>query len=188
MLKENIRFFSVSTSVLLIACCFVTVSGQSTYNRPAIPNGVGDDGTLLVVPVEKDNAFAAYSKHTGKWSTHTFPKGIVVVPVVSGNCAVFMLVGENISEVAAVDRNGEWRTCRLNQKTNRCDPVIGSDVAAIQIGDFIYAFSATKGTWDTLSKSATTPRVYSDTVLVVTPEKISAFSAQTGAWAESPSL
>ena len=190
MLPANTRFLSVAAATVLIGCCYVAVSGQSPDSQifPVAnePNWVGND-TLVVVQIAGSNSFAAYSKHSGKWSTHSFPDGVVAIPVISGNCAAFQLTGEGISEVVAIDRNGEWRTRRLIQAANQCVPIVGNDVAAIQTGDHTYAFSATKGAWD-IVMSSTAPRISNDTVMLLSPDRISAFSAKTAAWAESPSL
>jgi len=156
---------------------------------------IADDGpshlkneTLVVARIGDSNTFAAYSKYSGKWLTHTFAEGLTVFPVMVESLVAFQVEGDTVTELVAVDRNGKWRTHQLPDTGSRtCTPFVGSDVAAFSIDGTAYAFSGISGSWASTALSAP-PQIASDYAMILSEDRISVFSAHTGSWAESPVL
>ena len=150
-------------------------------------------GDLIVARVKGTNTFTAYSKHSGVWRSHTFAKNLSVVPISgSDGCCGFRCAGGNIDELVAVDREGNWRRHKLATTTKECNPVVSANVVAYQISDQAYAFSGIKGVWDSTPFKRVKPKdsfsIDRDLVTIFEPNRIQAFSAQTGVWAKSPLL
>ncbi|KAA1257420.1 hypothetical protein LF1_52690 [Rubripirellula obstinata] len=163
---------------------------------PLASNTIADEGqpshlrneTLIVARIGDSNAFTAYSKHSGKWSTHAFAEGATVVPVMGETLAAFKVSGESVTELVAVDKNGAWKTQKLPKPASRtCTPVIGSDVAAFSIDGTVYGFSGLTGSWDTAPLPGP-PQVAEDFAMVLSDDHICVFSGFTGSWAKSPAL
>ena len=144
--------------------------------------------TLVVARIGNSNTFAAYSKHSGKWLTHTFAEGITAIPVMGESLVAFQVTGDKVTELVAIDRDGIWRTQKLPKTGSRtCTPIVGSDVAAFSIDGTAYAFSGIGGSWASTALPAT-PQIASDYAMVVSDDRIAVFSAHTGSWAKSPVL
>ncbi len=143
--------------------------------------------TLVIARIGESNQFAAYSKLAGGWTVHEFPTGIKAIPVVGDNLVVFALEGDRISELVAVDSNGKWQRLKLAESTKKCVPVVTSSIGVITIGKNSYGFSGTLGTWAVVYATAM-PTVSNDTAMIVSDDRITMFSAQSGCWSASPNL
>ncbi len=189
---------AISSVLVLMSANMAVSAEEGEANEPTIaspafspefaqePLWIEHDG-LLVAQIGKSNSWAAYSKHSGKWRTHKFPKDTAVIPIIGSTVVVFQITGKDIRQLVAVDKQGRWRTTRLANPATKCIPVVGSNVAAVQIGDRIHAFSGLNGAWDA-TQHAGSPRIDNDTVMTLSRNRISVFSAFSGHWAESPSL
>ena len=141
------------------------------------------DKTLIVAKVTDSNEFLAYSKQTGKWTSYTFPDGVTAVPVVTGDMCAFDITGDKITEIVAVDHQGNWRSYKLPMTTAmKCEPIVSGTVAVYSIDGHAHAFSAVLGEWDSLAATAT-PSVSKDIAMIVTRDRIAVFSAVTANWA-----
>ena len=167
-----------------------------------------DSGRALVIAKAAEaNTHAAYSSHSGKWTTHQFPDGVKAVPVVADDLAVFQLSGKPIEQLVAVDKQGRWQVCSMKKtddegpRPNSVTPIVGSEVAVVQIGNRHYAFSGSLGRWDVFVADKTpapqeadqgfqsnVPYVDSNRVFVHSGNRMAIFSAATGKWAVSPPL
>ncbi|KAA1257533.1 hypothetical protein LF1_00200 [Rubripirellula obstinata] len=169
---------AVSLAVLL-ASHTIADDGQPSHLR---------NETLIVARIGDSNAFTAYSKHSGKWSTHAFAEGATVFPVMGKTLAAFQVAGDSVAELVAIDKNGVWRTQKLPTAGSRtCTPVIGSDVAAFSIDGTVYGFSGLTGSWDAAALPGP-PQVAEDFAMVLSDDHICVFSGFTGSWAKSPAL
>ncbi len=151
-------------------------------------------GDVILVKGPEPNEYLAWSPADGRWRSHTFPKGVTATFVIGGGI-VFLLEGDAITELVAIDRRGRWCFCKLPAAAKRCIPVVGGGtVAACQVeGDkHVYAFSAETGTWAAFETAGIAPAaagpmvgpmVGKDTVVMVEPGAVAAFSAATGEWA-----
>jgi len=146
------------------------------------------NNAIVIARVGDSNQFAAYSKITGKWIVHTFPKDVKVVPIVGTNVAIFRIEGDSITELAAVDERGNWSLQKLpDGTTGKFNPMVSNDIAIVTIGKTSYAFSGIRGSWASID-APTTPKISDDTAMIVDNDKISMFSAQSGRWSVSPKL
>ena len=144
--------------------------------------------TLVVARIGDSNSFAAYSKHSGKWSIHKFADGLTVVPVLAQTLVAFQVSGDSVAELVAVDKNGEWRTHKLPSVGSRtCTPFVASHVAAFSVDGIAYGFSGLDGSFDSVALSES-PQVSEDYAMIVSNDRIAVFSAHIGSWAESPVL
>jgi hypothetical protein len=185
-----------STALLTAVLSIVSLSvvSYATAQSPAdwIGNGESRRGhSLIVAKTMNANEYASYSKQSGKWTTFQFPDGVSVAPVVGETVAAFYIRSEELKQLVAIDRNGNWKTCDLSRSHTTGDspiaPVLGNDVVVYQIGRTTYAFSGLTGTWDTSDRNAE-PIVTADTAMLAASNQITVFSAKTGAWSESPKL
>ena len=177
---------------LILGCVIATlVLSSSACAADKTPNWISSGDGLIVAQIGDSNSWAAYSKYSGKWVTHTFPKNVTpipFIPVTVNGLVAFELRGEEITEVVAVDRQGNWQVQKLTKAaTEKCSPIVEMNVAAYKIGNRTYAFSGLMGLWDSIAH-ASVPAVTEDTVMLVASGNIAMFSAQTGKWAESPNL
>lgn len=83
---------------------------------------------LVVAKVKGTNQFLAYSKTVGKWNAFTFPEGVTAVPVVAAGVCAFQLEGEVITEIVAVDLQGNWCISRLPAASQKCMPIISDEL------------------------------------------------------------
>lgn len=137
---------------------------------------------LVVAQIKDSTAYLAYGKKAGKWNRFEFPRGVTVVPVLSGSVCAFELTGDAVGELVAVDLKGSWKTIKLVEATQKCVPIISEQVAVYMVDGRVYAFSAKLGKWDTIESQAT-PAVSKDTAVIVTANSIAVFSVATGKWA-----
>jgi len=174
------------------AIVLTVIYWQSVLADEVKTPGYVRNGHLIITPIEGSNTFAAYSNKTGQWTSHTFPRDVHAVPVLSGHCAAFKITGKSVTELVAVDESGIWRVNKLPHATDSpCVPNIGQYLAFYAVEGHTYAFSATHGKWDSIAAINTMPMEFDsfngkgdmEVVLVVTPKSISAFSAQHPAWA-----
>jgi hypothetical protein len=149
------------------------------------------DCGLVVARIAEPNAFAAYSKLSGEWTTFAFPKDAKVTPLTADSLIAFVVENAELTQLVAVDQNGQWRTRQLDKPTGPADspvnPIVGREVAAVRIGNTIHAFSGITGQWDSVVSDIDVA-VASDTAMVVLADRLAIFSARTGKWAESPKL
>jgi hypothetical protein len=138
--------------------------------------------TLVVAKVTETTRFLAYSRTVGEWNEFTFPEGVSTVPVVEGNICAFLLEGEAITELVAIDVKGNWCRSKLPATARKCVPIVQDNVAVYMVDGRAHAFSGQVGTWDSIAASRT-PYLGSDTAMIVTPDSIAIFSAATGKWA-----
>jgi len=138
--------------------------------------------TLVVVQVKDTNRFLAYSKAVGKWNAFTFPEAVRAVPVMSGGVCAFLLEGEAVTELVAVDLKGNWRKSKLPAAARKCVPIVTDDVAVFLVDGKAHAFSGELGTWDAVPASVT-PELTKDTALIAASDSIAVFSSATGKWA-----
>ena len=79
---------------------------------------------------------------------------------------------------------GEWDTLKI-ERQSAIVPIVGTNVAAVRIGDSIAAFSGSKGWWNVISlskDSAAQPAVSSDLVYIEDNGHIYTFAAAKGRW------
>ncbi len=154
--------------------------------------GFGNDSGLVVAESARPNVYVAYSKLTGEWTTYTFPPDCTVTPIVGGGDTIAMrITGRSISKLVAVDRNGKWQEKELGKTVDlTIDSLylaVTKNVAVYQIAGTSYAFSGISGKWDAITDDVK-PKVSNDIAMIVAPNRIKVFSAQTGMWSESPEL
>jgi hypothetical protein len=137
---------------------------------------------LVVARVKDSNAYLAYGKKAGKWNRFEFPQGVLAVPVLSGGVCAFELTGDAVRELVAVDLKGSWKTIKLFDAAQKCEPIVSEQVAVYMVDGRVYAFSARLGQWDTIETQAT-PALSRDTAVIVTADSIAVFSVATGKWA-----
>ena len=88
---------------------------------------------LIVARVAGSNEFLAYSRSTGRWTSHTFGDNVTAVPVMGQSVCAFTLEGEGISEIVAVDHRGNWRPFPLGEEaTAKYAPVVDRSLAVIR--------------------------------------------------------
>ena len=161
--------------------CLTLAGGSLTAQEADRPTYVQSD-TLVVAKVKDTNQFLAYSKTVGEWKAFTFPEGIRAVPVVEHGVCAFSLEGEAITGLVAIDLKGNWCGLRLPAPARKCMPVIATDVAVFVVDGRAYVFSGRLGMWDSVAASGT-PQVSKDTAMMVAPDSIAVFRADTGRWA-----
>ena len=92
---------------------------------------------------------------------------------------------ENNDELRGFSKSlGEWETLKI-EKQDSIVPVLGSDVAAVRIGDSIAAFSGVKGWWDVipLSKGSSAQSTVSDDLVQIRDDShFYTFAAAKGRW------
>jgi len=163
----------------------VTVTVLATVARAEDPWTYVQGKYVTIAKVVDANQFLAYSTKVGDWKKHTFKKSVKAVPVVGDSIGAFMLSGDEIAELVAVDQRGNWRTTKLLTPTVAdCKPAVDDVVAVYTVDGQTYAFSAITGTWDSIPTKAA-PFLGQDTAMVVTGDSIAIFSAETGKWAEA---
>ena len=143
-----------------------------------------DDGRFIVAPVSDTNDIQVYAKDVGQWSKFTFPDGIKVFPVVGVDVCTFGLSGDRITELVAVDRQGNWHTHPLPMAATKCEPHVSSSapsLAVFLIDGRAYAFSSERGQWDSIP-AGSIPNLSGDIAIVANDASIAVFSAKTGKW------
>jgi hypothetical protein len=172
-----------SLMLLLVAIVLVTSISRGNVAQNPKHAGMIQSGDLIVTPVFGSDDFLAYSKRTGQWRKHTFPKGVTVVPVAAGSVVAFSSEGREVSELIAVDRDGNWRTFNLPRPAANCVPIVSQRLAVFHVDGHAHAFSGVTGTWDSVPDVAAAPAVDDDVALILDENRIAAFSAHTGNWA-----
>jgi hypothetical protein len=175
----------------IIACVLSVVPLAVTINSSSAQNAGSyhlAENNVIVKKIADSNSWAAYSSQTGKWLVHKFPDGVKVTPVQAGNCTAFGLTGEKVLAIVAVDSEGKWHSHALQEKgVTNCNPSIGRNLAVYSINGVVYAFSSLKGTWAS-TPSTETPELRDDFIMLVSKDRINAYSAHTGTWAKSPKV
>ena len=186
----------IMSVVLIAVVATATVTYWNTGDAPAQfggqgfgfdGGGTGDGGlkssSLIIQPMQggDSNAWVAFGVRSGTWKRHTFPRAHTVLPTMSAEVCAFAIQGDQIQQLVAVDRNGNWRTHALSEPTDSpCIPSVSASIACYSIDGHVFAFSALTGTWDSIPG---TGAVVSATYAVVQDEtRIAAFSAHTGRW------
>lgn len=177
----------ISRLFCIVTFALVAAPHATVFAEDSIPNFVANK-SLIVAQVGNSNQFAAYSKHTGEWTTHTFPDGVKAVPVAGTHLIAFSLEGESIANLVAVDANGKWQVHKLAE-TNAKNfvPHVGKNIAIYQADSSAYGFSGGIGAWDSVPSKAM-PDLTDDSAMIVEPDKISVFSVLSGKWSTSPDL
>jgi hypothetical protein len=166
--------------LLFVAALTSVVQNRATLADDGSPK-IMQSSDLIVVRIPKSNTFAAYSKHTGEWTRHTFDKDSTIAPVAGASVCAFSVKGKATSELAAVDHNGRWHIQKLSAATSSlCSPIVSSHIAVFTVDRHSYAFSATKGKWDSIS--AVGAVVASDVAILVDSTQVAAFSAECPYW------
>lgn len=174
MLFRAFFFLSALTSLIL-------ANGESVGEDVAEPPFIQTD-SLVIARVKDTNSFLAYSESVGKWNTFTFPEGVNSKPVYGKGVCAFYAEGENITELVAVDLQGNWCTLTLTVPVKKCTPFMSDKVAGFIVNDRVYAFSGEHGKWDSVNGSVV-PNLTSDTALILTSDSIAVFSSATAKWA-----
>ena len=172
---------------VLLTLVGIVISMPKVAAEEKLPQWVGTD-SLVVAYVKGSNRFAAYSKLSGNWTTHSFSDDVKPIPIVSRNLVAFRLDGKSVKELVAVDERGEWQVHKLPAPISTpCIPVVDGAVATYRVGDRTYAFSSGTGTWDSIEVQGDAS-LSDEMAMVVSTSHIYVFSAQTGVWAKSPVL
>lgn len=206
------RTISLSAALLVVACGGLVINAQQTPSvesapaqdasgKPAPEKGAGSDA-------KPDDA--AHSEHRAKGkpadpATSQPPPyremreaGLAGVPAVP---APKYLVGRDV--VVSWSEKGEavWGFSKSIGKWARQEiqpaakeelvPLVSSSVAALQVGQAIYAFSGQTGRWDILRLPENRkPRVSvnADMVLVTDEENVYTFANSTGRWSSPDAI
>lgn len=81
-------------------------------------------------------------------------------------------------------KTGEWTNLKI-EKQEKLDPTVGSDVAAVRVGDTMAAYSGTTGTWDVLKLSKDSPAepvIHATHVQTTDNDYLYTFAASKGKW------
>ncbi|HSG70124.1 MAG TPA: hypothetical protein VLA12_06895, partial [Planctomycetaceae bacterium] len=81
-------------------------------------------------------------------------------------------------------KSGEWANLKI-VKQDSLVPVVGTDVAAVRVGDAMAAYSGTTGTWDVLKLSAGSKAlavVSTNVVQTTDNDYLYTFAAAKGRW------
>ncbi len=149
---------------------------------------------LLIVSSGDGQKLAAFNTETNE--THTVRMSSsndtpLQIRILAGPGVVALqLKGRTITRIAAAsDRSGLWRVQELREPVVAvATPIVGPGVAAYQLGDYVYAFSATAQRWDVVKRPDNakffTPIVSPGSVEVRGGGHIFTFSGNTGKWTD----
>lgn len=174
MLKH---YVVLATTVTLLAFTGGSLSAQQSQEGYTLQSD-----SLVLARVEGSNTFLAHSTRAGKWNSYSFPEGVSATPVVSHGACAFDLQGDAITEVVAVDQDGNWCSSRLPAVVKKCSAAVGDGVAVVLVDGKAHAFSAKLGKWDSVA-APVEPQISKDMVMIAAPGSIAVFSAATGTWA-----
>ncbi|TWT79507.1 hypothetical protein CA13_09100 [Planctomycetes bacterium CA13] len=173
----------LSIIALLAFISFAT----NTPAEDSVPDFVANK-SVVVARIGDSNAFTAYSKQIGEWTTHKFPDGIRATPVSGSHLIAFALEGDSIAELVAVDANGNWQTHKLSdENAKKCTPYVGANLAIYRIGFATWGFSGATRSWDSI-KTGAAPSLSEDSAMILEPGYIHMFSELSGKWSSSPDL
>ncbi len=168
-----------------------TTTGHESYTM--------DVGTFVLVKVRNSNRFRTYNKTTGQWRKHQFAKGVKAVPIVStssrSQSGIAAFAGGDMSELVAIDAQGEFRTHKLEQPIPRTPlegPFVGNEMLYFVVSGTVHAFSGRTSAWGSLKAPHLSnlqpgdemnwPVINGGTLIVEFDDRISAFSVQSGKW------
>jgi RNA polymerase sigma factor (sigma-70 family) len=149
-------------------------------------------GRFILVISPQGNRLALYDPDTERTSTLSLPvegpAGQVVTPIWAGGVIALQIKGEKISLLAAFDvDHRRWLTHELREPVNEATPLVAMNMAAYELGQYVYAFSAVASRWDTLeiprdSKAHLGLVAESASFTVRTSGHIFVFSQSSGKW------
>jgi hypothetical protein len=121
---------------------------------PRHPFPIFRSSAILTVESPDRRSIQAMSLEADRaiWDRLTLPPDVTASPLMGDDTLVLILKGKKIDRVAAFSKYiGEWRTQQLARPAeDELTPYVLPGGAVYQVGNDIYAFSATTGTWGVL--------------------------------------